>query len=74
MIVVDRDALKANLSVLEGMCKATNEIVSVENVEDKDLINFSNQILSMAHWLMQISFINLPDPKPPEPMKELQEE
>jgi hypothetical protein len=73
MIIIDKDTLSANLSLLEGMCSGTKEIVNTPNVDDANIIHFCNQILSTAHWLMQMSFINIPDPKPPEPMKEIQE-
>lgn len=74
MLIVDKDALKANLSLLEGMCKITRELANIPDVEDMALINSSNQILSTAHWMVQVSFISVPDPKAPEPMKEIQEE
>lgn len=73
MIVVDKDALKANLSVLQEMCKTVIEMADTQGIEDTNLITFSDHILSTAHWMMHTSFISIPDPKP-EPLKEIQEE
>lgn len=73
-IVLDKDALKSNLSLIEGMCKTTRELVDTPNIELSALINFCNQILGSAHWMVHTSFVNIPSPEPPEPLKELQEE
>lgn len=75
MLTVDKTALRVNCSVMIGMCNSVNNILdSKTEIADTDLINLAGSILSMAHWIMQSGFINTPEPKEPEPLKELQED